>query len=101
MLCTLLFTVVGGYFCEVATWMTGRIVYKHENIIIPKPIKPFCTLPHQAVEGLKIRGKLLALCVIIKCFITKCFITAFLLPEMIKVLISHEDVKFIAIYCEI
>ena len=42
---------------------------------------------------MKICGKLLALCVI-----TECFITAFLLPKIIKVLVSHEDVKFIAIY---
>ena len=34
--------------------------------------------------------KLLALCVI-----TKCFITVFSLPEIIKVLVSHEEVKFI------
>ena len=39
--------------------------------------------------------KLLALCVITKCFITKCFITAFALPEIIKVLVSHKEVKFI------
>ena len=76
--------MVGGYFCEV-----------------PKPLKPFCQLPYQTVEGLKICGKLLVLCVITKCFITKCFITAFSLPEIIKVLVSHEDVKLIAIYCEI
>ena len=34
--------------------------------------------------------KLLALCVI-----TKCFITGFSLPEIIEVLVSHEEVKFI------
>ena len=60
----------------IATWMTGRMVYRKLKHI-PKPIKPFCTLPYQTVEGLKICGKLLALCVITKCFITKCFITAF------------------------
>ena len=33
--------------------------------------------------------KLLALCVI-----SKCFITVFSLPEIIKVLVLHEEVKF-------
>ena len=51
-------------------------------------------LPYQTVEGLKICGKLLALCVITKCFITKCFITGFLLLEIIKVLVSYEDIKY-------
>ena len=61
------------------------------NDKIPKEAKPYCTLPYQTVEGLKICGRSYHLVL----HNYTIYNLAYSLPEIMKVLLSHEEVKFV------
>ena len=59
----------------------------------PKKTKPYCLLPSQTIEGIKICGYL-CLKVLISISVTA---HSFFLSEMIQFLLSNDEVKFVLI----